>query len=65
MKLIPALVEYVSQRLYILDEPSSNLQIKDNLAIIKLLKTISAKGNGVLLVEHNPLYQAHPERVYS
>lgn len=64
MKLLPALVENVSQRLYILDEPSSNLQFKDNLAIIKLLKTIRAKGNGVLLVEHNPLYQAHADRVY-
>lgn len=63
MKLLPALVEEVSQRLFILDEPSSNLQFKDNLAIIKLLKTIKAKGNRVLLVEHNPLYQVYADRV--
>lgn len=63
MKLLPALVENVSQRLFILDEPSSNLQFKDNLAIIGILKTIQAKGNGILLVDHNPLYQVYADRV--
>lgn len=63
MKLLPALVENVSQRLFILDEPSSNLQFKDNLAIIGILKTIKAKGNCILLVEHNPLYQVYADRV--
>lgn len=64
MKLLPALVEDVSQRLFILDEPSANLQFKDNIAIIKLLKLIKAKGNRILLVEHNPLYQFYADRVY-
>lgn len=64
MKLLPALVEDVSQRLFILDEPSSNLQFKDNLAIIELLKTIKAKDNRVLLVEHNPLYQIYADRMF-
>jgi len=64
MKLLPALVEDVSQRLYILDEPSSNLQFKDNLAIIELLKTIKSKGNRILLVEHNPLYQVYADLVF-
>ncbi len=64
MKLLPALVEDVSQRLFILDEPSSNLQFKDNLAIINILKAIKAKGNSILLVEHNPLYQIYADRVF-
>lgn len=63
LKLLPALLDDVSERLYILDEPSSNLQFKDNLAIIELLKTIKMKGNRILLVEHNPLYQAYADRV--
>ncbi|WP_392341933.1 ATP-binding cassette domain-containing protein [uncultured Shewanella sp.] len=64
MKLLPALVEEVSQRLFIIDEPSSNLQYKDNLSIIELLKTIKGKGNRILLVEHNPLYQVYADRVF-
>lgn len=63
MKLLPALVGEVSQRLFILDEPSSNLQFKDNLAIIELLKNLKNQGNRILLVEHNPLYQAYADRV--
>ena len=63
LKLLPALLDDVSECLYILDEPSSNLQFKDNLAIIELLKTIKMKGNCILLVEHNPLYQAYADRV--
>ncbi|RTE65350.1 GTPase EngC [Amphritea opalescens] len=63
MKLLPSLLEEVHQRLFILDEPSSNLQFKDNLSIINLLQTIKAKGNRVLLVEHNPLYQVFADKV--
>ena len=63
MKLLPALVENVSNRLFILDEPSSNLQYKDNFPIIKLLNLIKSKGNGILIVEHNPLYQIYADRV--
>jgi excinuclease ABC subunit A len=39
--------------LYVLDEPSIGLHQRDNDKLIKTLKTLQAKGNTVIVVEHD------------
>ena len=39
--------------LYILDEPSTGLHLSDIDKIIRLLEKLVAKGNSVIVIEHN------------
>lgn len=57
IKLLPLLVNKVRNRIVIVDEPSSNLQYKDNLKILRLIKEIQGRNNCVIVVDHNPMYQ--------
>ncbi len=38
---------------YILDEPTIGLHVRDNRRLLKTLKTLKAKGNTVVVVEHD------------
>ncbi|MGL4346204.1 MAG: excinuclease ABC subunit UvrA [Cellulosilyticaceae bacterium] len=40
--------------LYILDEPTAGLHLKDVDKVIKVLREIVGKGNSVIIIEHNP-----------
>ncbi|MEW6702248.1 MAG: excinuclease ABC subunit UvrA, partial [Bacteroidota bacterium] len=40
--------------LYVLDEPSIGLHPRDNLRLIKILKSLRDLGNTVIVVEHDP-----------
>jgi excinuclease ABC subunit A len=62
MKLLPALINRYSGRLIILDEPSSNLQYRDNLKILRLILELRACNNSIIIVDHNPMYQAIADR---
>lgn len=63
MKLLPVLINRYSGRLIILDEPSSNLQYRDNLKILRLILELSARNNSIIIVDHNPMYRAIADRV--
>jgi excinuclease ABC subunit A len=39
--------------LYILDEPTTGLHLADTERLVKVLKTLVARGNTVLVIEHN------------
>ncbi|MBX9753355.1 MAG: ATP-binding cassette domain-containing protein [Pseudomonadaceae bacterium] len=62
MKLLPALINRYSGRLIILDEPSSNLQYRDNLKILRLILELRARNNSIIIVDHNPMYQVIADR---
>lgn len=62
VKLLPALINRYSGRLIIIDEPSSNLQYRDNLKILGLIQELKARNNTVIIVDHNPIYQVIADR---
>lgn len=63
MKLLPALINRYSGRLMIFDEPSSNLQYRDNLKILSLILQLRARNNSIIIVDHNPMYRVIADRV--
>ena len=44
----------LSQILYVLDEPTVGLHIKDSQKLIRMLKNLRDKGNTLVVVEHDP-----------
>lgn len=63
IKLLDVLVSQDSGKIVVLDEPSSNLQYRDNLSIIKLILEIKSRNNCVIVVDHNPLYRCIADRI--
>ncbi|RYG73084.1 ATP-binding cassette domain-containing protein [Lentibacillus lipolyticus] len=45
-------------QIYILDEPSLGLHMKDNEQLLDVLQTLVNKGNSVMIIEHNPYFIA-------
>ncbi|PCC99260.1 ATP-binding cassette domain-containing protein [Halopseudomonas pelagia] len=62
MRLLPVLINQYSGRLVIIDEPSSNLQYRDNLKILQLINQLRARNNSILIVDHNPVYRTIADR---
>lgn len=62
-KLLEALVSQEANKIIILDEPSSNLQYKDNLKLIQFILQMKARNNSVIIVDHNPIYHLIADRV--
>jgi excinuclease ABC subunit A len=62
MKLLPALVNQYSGKIIILDEPSSNLQYRDNLKVLRLINELKVRNNCIIIVDHNPVYQMIADR---
>ena len=63
IKLLDLLISQESEKIVVLDEPSSNLQYRDNLHIIELILEIKARKNCVIIVDHNPLYRCIADRI--
>lgn len=63
LKLLDVLMSNDSGKIIVLDEPSSNLQYGDNLAILDAIIKLKCLGNCILLVEHNPLYRSIADRI--
>lgn len=63
IKLLPLLVNKVRDRVFVVDEPSSNLQYKDNLKILRVIREIQNRNNCIIIVDHNPMYQFIANRV--
>lgn len=63
MKLLPALINRYSGRLIIFDEPSSNLQYRDNHKILRLILELRTRNNSIIIVDHNPMYRVIADRV--
>lgn len=63
LKLMDVLISQERDRIIVLDEPSSNLQYRDNLNIIEILMRLKDRNNCVLVVDHNPVYQLLADRV--
>ena len=49
--------------LYVLDEPSIGLHARDNDRLIETLQTLRAKGNTLLVVEHDDELMARADRI--
>ncbi|MBI5607561.1 MAG: excinuclease ABC subunit UvrA, partial [Deltaproteobacteria bacterium] len=54
VQLVAALATGLSQVLYVLDEPSIGLHARDNDRLLRLLQRLTAAGNSVVVVEHDP-----------
>jgi excinuclease ABC subunit A len=52
--LAAALGSGLTSTLYVLDEPTIGLHPSDSARLLKLLKDLAARGNTVLVVEHDP-----------
>jgi len=63
LKLLDVLISQERDRIIVVDEPSSNLQYRDNINIIKILIELKSRNNCVLVVDHNPVYQLAADRV--
>ncbi len=53
LKLIKQLESGISNILYVLDEPSTGLHIKDQEKLIEIIKELRDYGNTIIIVEHN------------
>lgn len=53
IRLVNQLATDLSNVLYIFDEPSIGLHPRDGQAIVRILKALVAKGNTVIVVEHD------------
>ncbi|WP_421505003.1 ATP-binding cassette domain-containing protein [Erwinia rhapontici] len=62
LKLLPVLANEYTGRVIILDEPSSNLQYRDNLKLLTLAQEMKARDNTVIIIDHNPVYQMVADR---
>lgn len=56
LKLLMVVLKNYSHRVVVIDEPSSNLQYKDNLKIIDIVNGLKARNNSVIIVDHSPIY---------
>ena len=63
IKLLDVLMSQDSGKIVVLDEPSSNLQYRDNLHIIDVILEIKSRDNCVIIVDHNPLYHCIADRI--
>lgn len=63
LKLLDVLTSDETGRIIVLDEPSSNLQYHDNLAILDAILQLKMRDNCVLIVEHNTLYASIADRI--
>lgn len=63
LKLLDVLTSNDTGRIIVLDEPSSNLQYHDNLAILDAILQLKKSGNCILIVEHNALYASIADRI--
>lgn len=63
LKLFDVLTSGESGRLVVIDEPSANLQYRDNLAVLEAILELKRRGNCVIVVEHNVLYRQIADRV--
>jgi excinuclease ABC subunit A len=50
--------------LYVLDEPSIGLHPRDNMKLIKILKSLRDLGNTVLVVEHDPEMMTEADLIF-
>lgn len=53
IKLVDELAKRGSKTLYILDEPTTGLHTNDIDRLLKVLNTLVAKGNSMVVIEHN------------
>ncbi len=63
IRLAAQLGSNLSGVLYVLDEPSIGLHARDNDRLIETLQTLRAKGNTLLVVEHDDELMRHADRI--
>jgi excinuclease ABC subunit A len=63
IRLAAQLGSNLSGVLYVLDEPSIGLHARDNDRLIATLEALRAKGNTVLVVEHDDVLMARADRI--
>ncbi len=63
IRLAAQLGSNLSGVLYVLDEPSIGLHARDNEQLIKTLQALRAKGNTLLVVEHDEELMARADRI--
>lgn len=63
IKLLDVLMSQDTGKIVVLDEPSSNLQYRDNLHIIDVILEIKSRDNCVVIIDHNPLYHCIADRI--
>ena len=63
IRLAAQLGSNLSGVLYVLDEPSIGLHAKDNDRLIETLQTLRAKGNTLLVVEHDGALMERADRI--
>ncbi len=63
IRLAAQLGSNLSGVLYVLDEPSIGLHARDNERLIETLQTLRAKGNTLLVVEHDDELMARADRI--
>ncbi|HLS27148.1 MAG TPA: ATP-binding cassette domain-containing protein, partial [Opitutales bacterium] len=63
IRLAAQLGSNLSGVLYVLDEPSIGLHARDNARLIESLKNLRAKGNTLLVVEHDEETMRHADRI--
>jgi excinuclease ABC subunit A len=63
IRLASQLGSNLSGVLYVLDEPSIGLHPRDNDRLIATLERLRAKGNTLLVVEHDDVVMAHADRI--
>ena len=63
IRLAAQLGSNLSGVLYVLDEPSIGLHARDNDRLIETLQALRAKGNTLLVVEHDDELMAHADRI--
>lgn len=63
IRLAAQLGSNLSGVLYVLDEPSIGLHARDNDRLLQSLADLKAKGNTLLVVEHDPDTMRHADRI--
>lgn len=63
IRLAAQLGSNLSGVLYVLDEPSIGLHARDNERLLQSLSALKAKGNTLLVVEHDPDTMRHADRI--
>ena len=63
VNLTAAIGTHLVNTLFVLDEPSVGLHARDNARLVRMLRTLCAKGNTVVVVEHDPSILAAADHV--
>lgn len=63
IRLAAQLGSNLSGVLYVLDEPSIGLHARDNTRLIRTLKELQAKGNTLIVVEHDDELMEHADHI--